>query len=207
MARDLPMFSPPSDPHAHRPELPSIAMGGGLAGLPAADGSTALRRHPDWIRARMPSGENYHELKGMLRGLDLNTVCEEARCPNIGECWDQRTATIMILGDTCTRACGFCAVTTGRPEPGLDWLEPKRVAHAVLEDSHREGELVAILPRDAQHVRIVIRLALERIARNHRRPEGRLHPLILSAVLNEKRHTLPRGTQPPAGCAFDSSLG
>ena len=85
-------------------------------GIPAADGSVALRRHPDWIRARMPSGENYHDLKGLLRGLSLNTVCEEAHCPNIGECWDQRTATIMILGDTCTRACGFCAVKTGRPD-------------------------------------------------------------------------------------------
>ena len=111
-------------------ELPSIALGGGTAGLPAADGSTALRRHPDWIRARMPSGENYHELKGLLRGLSLNTVCEEAHCPNIGECWDQRTATIMILGDTCTRACGFCAVKTGRPT-WFDDDEPRRVAEAV----------------------------------------------------------------------------
>ena len=78
----------------------------------------------------MPSGENYHDLKGLLRGLDLNTVCEEARCPNIGECWDQRTATIMILGDTCTRACGFCAVKTGRPT-WFDDDEPRRVAEAV----------------------------------------------------------------------------
>ena len=97
---------------------------------PAADGSVAQRRHPDWIRARMPSGDNYHDLKGLLRGLDLNTVCEEARCPNIGECWDQRTATIMILGDTCTRACGFCAVKTGRPT-WFDDDEPRRVAEAV----------------------------------------------------------------------------
>ena len=87
MARDLPMFTPADAGAAvHRPEMPSIALGGGLAGLPAADGTTALRRHPDWIRARMPSGDNYHELKGLLRGLSLNTVCEEARCPNIGEC-------------------------------------------------------------------------------------------------------------------------
>ena len=78
----------------------------------------------------MPSGDNYHELKGLLRGLDLNTVCEEARCPNIGECWDQRTATIMILGDTCTRACGFCAVKTGRPT-WFDADEPRRVAEAI----------------------------------------------------------------------------
>ncbi|MEJ7697428.1 MAG: lipoyl synthase [Candidatus Limnocylindrales bacterium] len=75
-------------------------------------------------------GDDYHELKGLLRGLDLNTVCEEARCPNIGECWDQRTATIMILGDTCTRACGFCAVKTGRPT-WFDDDEPRRVALAI----------------------------------------------------------------------------
>jgi lipoic acid synthetase len=114
----------------HALELPTIAMGGGLVGEPAADGSVALRRHPDWIRSRLPSGENYHDLKGLLRGLTLNTVCEEARCPNIGECWDQRTATIMILGDTCTRACGFCAVKTGRPT-WFDDDEPRRVAEAI----------------------------------------------------------------------------
>src|SRR5215208_1932145 len=131
MARDLPMFTPPdAGAHHARHDMPSIAMGGGLAGEPAADGSVAPRRHPDWIRARLPSGDNYHELKGLLRGLTLNTVCEEARCPNIGECWDQRTATIMILGDTCTRACGFCAVKTGRPT-WFDDDEPRRVAEAV----------------------------------------------------------------------------
>ena len=123
--------TPDGEAPQHRADLP-IALGGGLAGLPAADGSVALRRHPDWIKARMPSGENYHDLKGLLRGLDLNTVCEEAHCPNIGECWDQRTATIMILGDTCTRACGFCAVKTGRPSWN-DADEPRRVAEAVRQ--------------------------------------------------------------------------
>ncbi len=77
----------------------------------------APRRHPDWIRARVPTGDAYFGLKGLLRGLTLHTVCEEARCPNIGECWDQRTATVMILGDVCTRACGFCAIKTAAP-PG-----------------------------------------------------------------------------------------
>jgi lipoic acid synthetase len=104
-------------------------MGGGSFEA-AADGSTAPRRHPDWIRARLPSGTNYEDLKALLRTQALNTVCEEARCPNVGECWEQRTATVMILGDTCTRACGFCAVKTGRP----DWDdadEPRRVAEAV----------------------------------------------------------------------------
>jgi len=125
------MFSPDPGGHAaHKPEMPTIALGGGLAGEPAADGSIALRRHPDWIRSRLPSGDNYHELKGLMRGLSLNTVCEEAHCPNIGECWDQRTATIMILGDTCTRACGFCAVKTGKPT-WFDDDEPRRVAEAI----------------------------------------------------------------------------
>ena len=133
MNRELPMFEPAGGPaHGHgRPEPITIAMGGsGLAGLPAGDGSAAQRRHPDWIKARMPSGDNYHDLKRLLRGLNLNTVCEEAHCPNIGECWDQRTATIMILGDTCTRACGFCNIKTGRPT-WFDDDEPRRVAEAL----------------------------------------------------------------------------
>jgi lipoyl synthase len=137
MGRELPIFTPPGAPdgHGHASHEPlTIAMGGGIGGgsfaQPAADGSAPLRRHPDWIKARIPSGENYHDLKRLLRGLTLNTVCEEARCPNIGECWDQRTATIMILGDTCTRACGFCAIKTGRPTWN-DEDEPRRVAEAV----------------------------------------------------------------------------
>jgi lipoic acid synthetase len=142
MQRDLPIFDPIAGAGAsagsargaghHAPPEPiSIAMGGGgLVGLPAADGSNAPRRHPEWIRAKLPSGENYHDLKRLLRGLNLNTVCEEAHCPNIGECWDQRTATIMILGDTCTRACGFCNIKTGRPT-WFDDDEPRRVAEAI----------------------------------------------------------------------------
>ncbi len=152
MIRELPMFEPPGDAHAGghgraSAEPISIAMGGGgLAGLSAADGSLALRRHPDWIKARIPSGENYHELKSLLRGLNLNTVCEEARCPNIGECWDQRTATIMILGDTCTRACGFCNIKTGRPT-WFDEDEPRRVAEA-LSGLGLEHVVVTSVARD-----------------------------------------------------------
>ena len=131
MQRELPIFEPNGGSGAHHgsPEPITIAMGGGSFGR-AEDGSNALRRHPDWIRAKLPSGENYHDLKRLLRGLNLNTVCEEAHCPNIGECWDQRTATIMILGDTCTRACGFCNVKTGRPT-WFDDDEPRRVAEAI----------------------------------------------------------------------------
>ena len=72
---------------------------------------------PAWIKARAPQGEGYERLRGLMRGLDLHTVCEEAHCPNLGECWDRGTATFMILGDVCTRACGFCAVKTGLPGP------------------------------------------------------------------------------------------
>ena len=90
-------------------------------------------RHPEWIRVRAPFGEKYTHLKGLVRGLQLHTVCEEAMCPNIGECWGAGTATIMILGDTCTRACRFCAVTTGNPRGMVDEQEPTRVADAMAE--------------------------------------------------------------------------
>ena len=85
---------------------------------------------PEWLKARAPVGENYHSLKRMARTLGLNTVCESAHCPNIGECWHHKTATFMMLGNLCTRRCGFCAVPKGRPEP-IDFDEPRRVAEAV----------------------------------------------------------------------------
>jgi len=85
---------------------------------------------PPWLKARAPVGENYHELKKLARTLGLHTVCESAQCPNIGECWNHGTATFMLLGNLCTRRCGFCAVPKGKPEP-LDRDEPRRVAEAV----------------------------------------------------------------------------
>ena len=85
---------------------------------------------PAWLKARFPSGERFSHIEDLLRTQRLHTVCEEARCPNIGECFNSGTATFMILGDICTRACGFCAVTSGRPE-ALDLLEPYRLAKAV----------------------------------------------------------------------------
>src|SRR5689334_2691124 len=85
---------------------------------------------PEWLRAKLPAGENFHNLKKLARGLGLHTVCESAQCPNIGECWNHRTATFMLLGDICTRRCGFCAVPKGKPLP-IDWEEPRRVAEAV----------------------------------------------------------------------------
>ena len=87
---------------------------------------------PAWLKAKAPVGDNFHNLKKLARGLGLHTVCESAQCPNIGECWNHRTATFMLLGDICTRRCGFCAVPKGRPGP-IDLDEPRRVAEAVAK--------------------------------------------------------------------------
>ncbi len=89
-----------------------------------------VKRKPSWLRARMPGGEGYLRLKAIVDEHRLHTVCQEANCPNLGECWNRGTATIMILGDTCTRSCGFCNVKTGRP-PTLDLDEPRRVAKSL----------------------------------------------------------------------------
>src|ERR1700749_2811743 len=105
---------------------------------------------PSWLRAKAPVGDNFHNLKKLARGMKLHTVCESAQCPNIGECWNHKTATFMLLGDICTRRCGFCAVPKGRPEP-IDLDEPRRVAeavatlgleHAVITSVNRDADLV-----------------------------------------------------------------
>lgn len=85
---------------------------------------------PEWLKVKVPLGERFSSLKNLVQGQNLHTVCEEARCPNMAECWNAGTATFMILGDICTRSCGFCAIKTGRPE-GLDLDEPSRVAEAI----------------------------------------------------------------------------
>jgi lipoyl synthase len=90
-------------------------------------------RKPPWLKVQLPRGEAYEHVKANVKRLDLHTVCQEAMCPNLGECWGAGTATIMILGDTCTRGCHFCNVKTGSPKGEVDWLEPKRVAEAVAE--------------------------------------------------------------------------
>jgi lipoic acid synthetase len=90
-------------------------------------------RKPEWLKVRPPGGETFAHVKSLLRGLDLHTVCEEAHCPNVAECWGGGTATIMLLGDTCTRGCRFCAVTSGNPRGVVDPFEPAKVAEAVAE--------------------------------------------------------------------------
>jgi len=91
----------------------------------------AAHPRPEWLRVKFFNGPNYQDLKRIMRTLGLNTVCESARCPNMGECWEHRTATFMILGNICTRACGFCAVPSGKPAGPPDEMEPERVAEAV----------------------------------------------------------------------------
>lgn len=102
---------------------------------------------PDWIRIKLTTGENYQDIKGMMRSKTLHTVCEEARCPNIYECWANRTATFMILGDICTRACRFCAVNTGMPTE-LDLQEPERVAEAAENMNLRHCVITSVARDD-----------------------------------------------------------
>ena len=94
------------------------------------DQKTIKVKKPDWLRVKLPIGENYRYVRNLVDTHKLHTICESGNCPNMGECWGAGTATFMILGNVCTRSCGFCAVATGRPEP-LDWDEPQRVAEAI----------------------------------------------------------------------------
>lgn len=103
----------------------------------------ATEPKPEWLKVRFPAGPNYTRLTDLMRSKDLHTVCEEARCPNIGDCWNRGTATFMILGDTCTRSCGFCAVKTGRPT-SLDTGEPRRVALAIHEMELRHAVITSV---------------------------------------------------------------
>lgn len=105
--------------------------------------TSAPGRRPEWIKVRAPSGETYERVRGMMRTKSLHTVCEEARCPNIGECWGSGTATFLMMGEVCTRSCGFCDIATGRPAP-LDWQEPERVAQAVRAMDLRHAVITSV---------------------------------------------------------------
>ncbi|HLF37051.1 MAG TPA: lipoyl synthase [Anaerolineales bacterium] len=100
-------------------------------------------RRPEWIKVRAPAGPSYERVREIMRSKLLHTVCEEARCPNLGECWGAGTATFLLMGDTCTRSCGFCDIATGRPQP-LDWLEPERVARAVKAMDLRHAVITSV---------------------------------------------------------------
>ena len=101
------------------------------------------KRRPEWLKVRAPQGETYEELKRLMRVKTLHTVCEEAMCPNIGECWGRGTATFLMMGDICTRSCGFCDIKTGRPLP-LDWDEPQRVAQAIQAMNLRHAVITSV---------------------------------------------------------------
>jgi lipoic acid synthetase len=181
-----------------------------------------LLQRPPWIKARAPQGEGYERLRGLMRELDLHTVCEEARCPNVGECWNRGTATFMILGDVCTRACGFCAVKTGLPGSAPDPDEPSRVAdavarmglrHAVItsvnRDDQRDGG-ASIFAATVRAIRArVPGCAVEVLIPDFKGDEAALD-LVLAArpdVLNHKTETVPRlyRTVRP-GARFERSL-
>lgn len=120
----------------------------GTARLPILDGEALPlgTRKPNWLKVRSPGGPNYLRLKQLMRGKKLHSVCEEAGCPNIGECWEAGTATFLILGDVCTRACKYCAIAHGMPSE-LDWDEPRRVAEAV-GDLELEHVVITSVNRD-----------------------------------------------------------
>ena len=129
LPRDLDLKHVPRDFAA----APSGDGDAGVLELPVIDPvalPTAAGRRPDWLRVKLPYGERYRDLVNLIDDNNLHTVCQSARCPNMGECWTAGTATFMILGNVCTRSCGFCAIKTGRPPEGLDWDEPHRVADA-----------------------------------------------------------------------------
>lgn len=164
-------------------------------------------RRPEWLKAKIPGGENYTGLLEIMRTEKLHTVCEEARCPNIGECWNARTATFMILGDICTRSCGFCAVKTARPEYGLDWDEPRRVAeaaakmglkHAVVTSVNRDEREDGGAPIFAETIRqlrsLVPGIRVEVLIPDFKGSEAALD-IVLDAtpdVLDHNVETVPR---------------
>ncbi|HEX6466093.1 MAG TPA: lipoyl synthase, partial [Terriglobales bacterium] len=164
------------------------------------------QKKPEWLKARAPMGENYHQLKQLARKLELHTVCESAQCPNIGECWNHRTATFMLLGNLCTRRCGFCAVPKGRPL-AIDYDEPRRVAeavaalglkHAVITSVNRDDDNIGAAKVFAQTIREVHEQApgcqVEVLVPDFQGREDALQ-IVLDArpeVLNHNTETVPR---------------
>ncbi len=168
--------------------------------------STAPRRKPAWLRVRMPGSPVYLETRQLMRQLHLNTVCEEAACPNIGECWSQRHATVMVLGRVCTRACGFCNVATGRPDL-VDADEPDHVAEAVARLALRHVVITSVDRDDlpdggASHfARCIERLrsaapatTIEVLTPDFLRKDGAIETIVAARpdVYNHNLETVPR---------------
>ena len=189
-----------------------------MSGLPRAEQPGPK---PPWLKIRLDTGENYRDLHRMVQGLKLHTVCQEARCPNIYECWGDRTATFMILGDTCTRRCGFCAVATGRPR-AVDPDEPGHVAEAVRH-LKLEHAVLTMVDRDdlpdggAAHVASVIRAVrrgnpgceVEVLTSDFRGVERPLDAILAEGpvTFSHNIETVPRlYPQARQGSQFDRSL-
>ena len=163
-------------------------------------------KRPDWLKVRLPGGDNYFELKRLMRGHGLHTVCESARCPNIAECWNHRTATFMILGDLCTRSCSFCSVPKGKPLP-VDFEEPERVAAAaeamgmlyvvvtsVDRDDQPDGGASVFAGTIAALRRRIAGVRVEVLIPDFRGSDAALQ-IVLDArpdILNHKTETVPR---------------
>lgn len=133
-------------------------------------------RKPDWLRAKLPTSPQYREVRTIVEQSTLHTVCQSARCPNMGECWSRRTATVMILGNTCTRACTFCAVQTGRPTE-LDLGEPARVAKAIHQMNLRHAVITSVARDDLKDGGAGVWAATIRAIR-HRNPNTAIEVLI-----------------------------
>lgn len=164
------------------------------------------RRHPEWLKVKIPAGEEYFRLKDLMRSLQLHTVCEEARCPNIGECWGRGVATFMILGDICTRGCAYCAVSKGKPTE-LDLQEPERVADAVDRMGLRHVVVTSVDRDDqkdggaavfAETIRAIRRrrpsCAVEVLIPDFRGSEDSLRQILEAQpdILNHNIETVPR---------------
>jgi lipoic acid synthetase len=186
-------------------------------------GNVTRERRPEWLRITMRTDESFRELRSMVGELRLNTVCEEARCPNIYECWNAGTATFMILGDTCTRYCGFCNVKSGKPESGVDGDEPAHVAEAVGRLALKHAVITSVDRDDlpdggASHFAAVIaairarapECAVEVLTPDFKKKPGALD-IVLAAepsVFAHNVETVPRlyRTARP-GSSYDGSVG
>jgi len=194
----------------HRLSVPNVGVSG--VGVPSRHPEKAnrpdnlIQRKPDWIRVKAPNHPIYHETRALMRENRLVTVCEEAACPNIGECWSQRHATMMIMGDTCTRACSFCNVRTGQPE-ALDADESRRVADAVAKLGLRHVVITSVDRDDlrdggAAHFAAVIRAlrdaapgtTIEVLTPDFLRKPGGLEVVVEARpdVFNHNLETVPR---------------
>ena len=186
--------------------------------VPAPD----FRPRPDWLRVKFFGGPRYQDLKRIMRTLDLHTVCESARCPNMGECWEHGTATFMILGDICTRACGFCAVPSGKPVGPPDEDEPRRVAeavarlglgYAVVTSVNRDDQADGgshIFARTIQEIRSRVPGCKVEVLIPDFRGDWKALDVVLAArpdVLNHNTETVPRlYRQVRKGALYERSL-